>query len=443
MNYKIGIRREDKYFLERRTPLAPKHVKHLADNEKLEVIVEQASGRVFSHEDFINAGATVSDNLDGVPVIFGVKEIPVERFDRGKTYVFFSHVVKGQSYNMPMLNRMKELKCNLIDYEKIEDEQGRRLIFFGHYAGVAGMINTLWGLGMRLKHKGYETPLLRIHQAHTYNSLNEAKALISEVGYEIAEKGFPEGLAPVTIGFTGYGNVSRGAQEILCLLPAKEITPEELLALKGRKKHPNNIFYKVVFEERHLVRPVDPAKGFELQDYYQNPQNYTSIFEYYVPHLSVLMNCMYWDERYPKLITKDFLKRLFSKEEPRLLIIGDITCDVNGSVESTVKATEIQDPLYVYDPFTDDITMGHEGQGILTMAVDILPSELPRESSIAFGDALIDFVPSIATADYNAPFMELQLPTPVKKALILYKGEFTPDYQYLGKYLQDSNAKPK
>lgn len=438
MNYKIGIRHEDKYFLERRTPLAPKHVDYLVNREKLEVVLENSPKRIFKNEEYINVGATIAENLDDIPVIFGVKEIPKECFQKEKTYVFFSHVIKGQPYNMPMLKRLKELNCNLIDYEKVEDELGRRIIFFGRYAGLAGMINTLWALGLRLKHNGFDTPLLRIQQAHKYNSLNEAREVISEVGYQIAENGLPEGLTPLTIGFTGYGNVSRGAQEIMCLLPGKEITPEELMGLQGRKNHPNNLFYKVVFEERHLVQPVDPAHGFELQDYYQNPHNYVSVFERYAPHLGVLMNCMYWDERYPKLITKDYLKRLFANGDPKLLAVGDITCDVDGSIESTVKATEIQDPIYTYDPFTDEIAMGHEGKGLLTMAVDILPSELPRESSIAFGDALMDFVPAIATADYTASFMELELPDPIKKALILYKGELTPDYKYLEEHLEDS-----
>ncbi len=436
MNYKIGIRHEDKYVLEKRTPLAPKHVEHLVKREKLEVILENSSKRIFKNDEYIKAGAIIAENLRDVPVILGVKEIPLERFSEGKTYVFFSHVIKGQAQNMPMLKKMQELKCNLIDYEKVEDELGHRLIFFGKYAGIAGMINTLWAMGLRLRHKGYETPLLKIQQAHKYNSLNEAKEVISEVGYEIAENGLPHDLEPLTIGFTGYGNVSRGAQDIMCLLPGKDITPEELLALDGRKKHPNNLFYKVVFEERHLVQAIDPAMGFELQDYYDHPENYMSVFERYVPHLSVLINGMYWDERYPKLITKNYLKRFFEQGEPKLLCIGDITCDVDGSIESTVKATEIQDPIYVYNPFDDDIQPGHEGKGVLTMAVDILPSELPRESSIAFGDALIDFVPAIATADYNATFMELQLPDPIKKALILFRGELTPDYRYLEEYLE-------
>jgi alpha-aminoadipic semialdehyde synthase len=69
------------------------------------------------------------------------------------------------------------------------------------------------------------------------------------------------------------------------------------------------------------------------------------------------------------------------------------------------------------------------------MAVDILPSELPRESSIAFSDALLKFVPDIVMADYNTSFENLNLPNPIKRAVILHKGKLTPDYEYIQKYL--------
>ena len=69
------------------------------------------------------------------------------------------------------------------------------------------------------------------------------------------------------------------------------------------------------------------------------------------------------------------------------------------------------------------------------MAVDILPSELPRESSIAFSDALFKYVKAIAQADYNVPFDKLELPMPIKRALILHKGELTDDFKYINKYL--------
>jgi alpha-aminoadipic semialdehyde synthase len=309
------------------------------------------------------------------------------------------------------------------------------LIFFGKYAGYAGMINSLWTLGLRLKELGFETPFLKIKQAHSYHSLEHARKIVSEVGQYISENGFPKELCPFVIGFTGYGNVSVGAQEICGLLPVKEISPDKLISLKDREKIPNNLIYKVIFKEEHLVTAIDKETEFELQDYYTNPKKYKSQFERYVPHLSALINCMYWDNRYPKLITKDYLEKIFKKGNPKLSVIGDITCDINGSIESTIRSTAIEDPIFVYNPFTREIIMGYKGEGIQVMAVDILPSELPRDSSNGFGDVLVNYVKPIAIADYDLPYEELDLPRAIKKALILHKGELTNDYKYIQQYL--------
>jgi len=435
MSIFIGIRHEDRYKMERRAPLTPKHVEKLIKHYKLDVVVETSPKRIFKDEEYIKVGAKISNDLKKCSVIFGVKEIPASYFEKDKTYVLFSHVIKGQKQNMGMLKKMMELKCNLIDYEKIIDEQNKRLIFFGKYAGYAGMINSLWALGLRLNELGFETPFLKIKQARSYHSLEQARNVISEVGQYIAENGFPKELRPFVIGFTGYGNVSSGAQEILGLLPVKEISPEKLLSLKDRDKLPNNLVYKVIFKEKHLSHPIDKEKAFELQDYYTNPEGYKNQFEKYVPHLTALINCMYWENRFPKLITKEYLEKTYKKGNPKLTVIGDITCDVNGSIESTVKSTEIEDPIFVYNPFTQEISMGHSGDGIQVMAVDILPSELPRDSSNGFGDVLVNFVKPIAIADYDLPFEELDLPRAIKKALILHKGELTNDFKYLQQYL--------
>lgn len=435
----IGIRHEDKYVMERRAPLTPRHVERLVKGKNLDIIVQTSAKRIFTDQEYLDAGARIAGNLNECSVILGVKEMPLSFFEPSKTYVFFSHVIKGQTYNMPMLRKMMELGCNLIDYEKIVDEQGKRLIFFGRYAGLAGMINSLWSLGLRLNEYGYKTPFLRIKQAHTYASLAEAKKVISDVGQEIAEKGMPAELRPFTVGFTGYGNVAQGAQEILGLLPVKEISPDKLLNLKARKKLPDNLVYKVVFREEHLSARND-GREFDLHDYYSNPADFHSVFDKYIPHLSILMNCMYWDARYPRLVTKSYLEKAFKAGRPKLTVIGDITCDPDGSIEITHKGTEIEDPVFVYHPSTGSYSMGHTGEGMLVMAVDILPSELPRDSSAGFADALVNFVKPIADCDFTEPFEDLDLPRAIKKALILHNGELTPDFRYLATHLEKAQV---
>jgi alpha-aminoadipic semialdehyde synthase len=79
--------------------------------------------------------------------------------------------------------------------------------------------------------------------------------------------------------------------------------------------------------------------------------------------------------------------------------------------------------------------MGFEGRGILDMAVDILPSELPRDASYSFGDMLINFIKPLANADYDMHYEDVDLPRAIKKGMILHKGEFTPEYKYLENFV--------
>jgi alanine dehydrogenase len=434
-NY-IGIRHEDKYEDERRAPLTPKHVARLVKQKKLDIIVQTSAKRIFTDEEYLQAGATISSDLKDCSVIFGVKEIPLAFFEPEKTYVFFAHVIKGQKYNMPMLRKMMELKCNLIEYEKVVDDQGKRLIFFGRYAGMAGMINSFWALGLRLREYGIQSELQKLRQAHNYHSLKEAKDDLSRVGQLVAEHGINPNLRPFVIGFTGYGNVSQGAQEICGFLPVKEISPEKLLGLHKRKELPDNLIYKVVFKEEDLYENIH-GHPFDLHEYFSNPQDFRSRFEQYIPHLSMLVNCVYWDHRYPRLVTRDYLEKMYAKGRPKLMVIADISCDIEGSVECMLHPTTIGEPLFVYDPVKRTAAMGHKGDGMLVMAVDILPAELPRDASDGFADVLVNFVKPIADADFDEHFDDLDLPRPIKKGLILHKGELTPEFKYLEEFLAE------
>ncbi len=435
MNKTFGIRHEDKYALERRVAIIPSHLKKLIDNG-LKAVVESSAKRVFTDSSFKDAGAEINDNLEECDVIFGVKEMPLSLFEKDKTYIFFSHVIKGQSYNMPMLKRMMDRGANLIDYEKVTDEMGRRLIFFGRFAGLAGMINSLWSLGMRYEKMGIDTPFNTLKQSHKYSSLAEAQEAISQVGMAIAKDGLPDAITPLTFGITGYGNVAKGAQEILNLLPVMEITPDQLVALRDNDNLPNNLVYKTVFMEKDIsVHKVTPEE-FDLENYYAHPEEYDNAFERYIPHISCLMNCMYWDDRYPRIVTKKYLKDQAQAGGMKLTVIGDVTCDPDGSIECTHKGTEIEDPVFIYNPISGDPTSGFAGEGVLVMSVDILPSELPKESSEAFSNALRPYVKKIITCDYGISFNELDLPAPIKRAMILHKGKLTPDYEYLKEYVE-------
>jgi len=78
---------------------------------------------------------------------------------------------------------------------------------------------------------------------------------------------------------------------------------------------------------------------------------------------------------------------------------------------------------------------GYKGRGVVVMAVDILPSELPREASADFADVLMPYIPAIARCDYTVPFEDCELPPEIKRAVIAYQGALTPDYQYIEEHL--------
>jgi alpha-aminoadipic semialdehyde synthase len=433
-NNVIGIRREDKNQWERRTPIIPAHVGSMTGKLGAKVLVQPSIIRVFGDGEYREAGAVLDETLSGASVIFGVKEIPLHLLQAGKTYVFFSHTVKGQALNMPMLRRLMELRCNLIDYEKIVDESGKRLVFFGRHAGLAGMIDSLWALGRRLEWEGISTPFAGLRQAYGYRDLKDAMEAVSAVGEMIRRDGLPEGLGSCSFAFTGYGNVSRGAQEIFDLLPFREVAPGELAASQGRwEKH---FVFKTVFREADMVVPDRVGDSFDLGDYYNSPEGYRSIFHGYLEHITVLINGIYWEQKYPRLVTKNHLRSLFERHSsPRLRLIGDISCDVEGSIECTLKATTPDHPVFVFDPLTGNKNDGWSGRGVVVLAVDNLPCELPLDSSTHFSQALEPFFPAIITEDFSAGLDESRLPPELKGATILRLGQLTPSFRYLEKHL--------
>jgi alpha-aminoadipic semialdehyde synthase len=436
MKINLGIRREDINRWERRVPLIPAHVQELVQNYPLNFYVQPSTLRVFPDSEYLAAGATLQESLSPCLLVLAIKEIPINLLEPEKVYVFFSHTIKGQAHNLPMLKRILELGCTLIDYEKMVNEKGQRVLFFGNYAGHAGTIDSLWAYGQRMKWLGIETPFLKIKQTIHYGNLTEIKEQVKELGREIEKNGLPPQISPFICGFFGYGHVSQGAQEVYDLLPAVEIKPSELAATVEKGYFSPHRVYKVVFKEEDMVRPKENF-AFDLQDYYRNPEKYYPVAENYLSYLNVLINGIFWTPKYPKFVTRKFLQQLYGgKTQPRLQVIGDITCDLDGSIESTVKATDSENPVYVFDPVEGKTISGFEGRGPVVMAVYNLPAELPLESSTFFSKNFKQHVPGIALADYSKPFEKIKLDPVIKRAVISYKGKLTPDYKYLESFLK-------
>lgn len=434
---RVGIRLEDKSEWERRAPLTPSDIREMRTRHGLEFTVEPSTVRIYSDDEYEKAGAEIKMGLDACDLIVGIKEVPKERLVPGKPHLFFSHTIKGQSYNMPLLQEILDKRITLIDYEKVTDDLGRRLIAFSTQAGQAGMINSLWSLGMRWRELGIETPFTTLKQALQYpTGLEEPRRAIREVGEQIREHGLPQAVAPLVIAITGIGRVSSGAQDILeemepVTLKAKDILDPKIMSSLSRHE-----VYKVVLDMQHFLEHVDGSKGFDFDEYLEFPERYRSRFNDFLPFLTVIVNGIYWESRFPRLITRDEVEALFSSiPQPKLTVIGDVTCDPEGSIECTLEATLPDKPVYVYHPTRRDFSYGFDGDGLLMMAVDILPTEIPLTSSVRFGSKLKPFLPSLAKTDFSKSFEELQMPVEFKRAVIAHQGVLTPDYEYLKEYL--------
>jgi len=437
----ILIRAEDKNRWERRAPLVPSDLAALIRETGVHAFVENSDKRFFSKHDYTDAGVAHCEGMTSGDIIFGVKEIPVEKILDKKIYLFFSHTVKGQQANMPLLHRIIDGGSTLIDYERIVDKNGRRLIYFGPFAGDAGAIDILSLMGEHWADQGIATPFAQVKRAHAYDSVAAAKAHITQIGREIRQNGLPDALTPFTVGILGYGNVSSGAQQILDCLPTERVAPNELPTLINAGRTDRHSVYVTVFKEKDLVKPKDPDAQFDLQTYYDHPDRYESQFERFLACLTLIVNAVYWDRHYPRFVTWSNLKRLFeSTPTPKIAGIADITCDTHGSIECNVKSTDSDMPAYRVDPKEGTTHDGHKGDGIVLLAVDNLPCELPNDASTFFSNQLKPFVPGLVRADYGKPLDASGLPPEIQKAVIVYNGKLTPDYEYLAAHLRNAQS---
>lgn len=429
----IGLCREDDNRWERRAPLVPEDVQRLVREHEFEVVVQSSSLRIFPDSAYASAGARIDGSIAGCDLVMGIKEIPADMLRPGGACMLFSRLSgdAAAQNDMATLRRLKSRGCTLIDYERITDERGRGLVYMGRYTGLAGMIDTLWALGQRLKLEGYDTPFAHVKQACRYDDLRAARAAIMNIGEELRDRRLPAIIRPMVFGFAGSGNVSRGAQEIFDLLPHREITPFELASGTGLSDARSELV-KVVFQEEHTVRPKDENSPFVPSEFFRHPKRYTSDFVRYLDHLSVLVNCISRAPGSPRLITKDDAARMWENgRRPRLCVIGDISGNINDSIEFVSVGTLPDAPVYVYEPQSDDIAYGVDGHGPVVVSVADPACELPKEASEGISKALMPFMEHLAHVDLNAPIEKSCLPAALRRAVVLWRGKLTPEHEHL------------
>ena len=192
----------------------------------------------------------------------------------------------------------------------------------------------------------------------------------------------------------------------------------------------NKTIYKLVFQREEKFRSKT-GKNFYFEEYLKHPERFESNLDKYVPFLNILVNACYWDNRYPRLLPAKMLRKLYSSSPDfRLSVIGDITCDIKGTVEITRRATTPSEPAFVYYPVSGKISPDLSGRGVAVMAIDNLPCEFPRESSTEFAEQIRDFVYQIAAHGITDVTNHNALPNVIRNAVVTQDGKLTQKFKY-------------
>ena len=398
---KIGIIKEEKVPVDHRVPITPAQATQIQrDFPKVQIKVQSSSVRCYPDDDYRNENIEIVSSVKDCDILMGVKEVPIPCLIEDKTYLFFSHTIKKQAYNRNLLRAVLGKKIRLIDYEALINEHGHRIVAFGRWAGIVGAYNAIWTYGKRYN-------LFAIKRVHDCFDFSDLKSEYPKVK-----------LPSIKIVVTGGGRVSKGAMEVLLAMNIKMVSPAAFI---------ERVFDVPVFCQLNTRDYCKHKAGesFIRSSFYTSPEGYEGDFLKYAQVADVLIAGAYWDPRAPVLFEReDVLKNNF-----KIRIIADITCDIQGSIPSTLRSSTIDDPIYDYNPSEDVVELPLTDEANITvMAVDNLPCELSRDASESFGDELINNV---------LPYLigEDTLGT-IANATVAEKGRLSGKYDYLKDYVE-------
>jgi alanine dehydrogenase len=397
----IAIIREEKIPQDTRTPITPLQAKLIQGKyPNVNIICQSSKIRCYKDDEYHKEGIEIVEDVNEAEILMGVKEVKIERLIPSKTYLFFSHTIKKQPYNQQLLMSVVEKNVRLIDYECLTDEKGIRVIAFGRWAGIVGTYNALWTYGQ--KYDSYS--IKRAYQCH---DLNELFGQLKQVT-----------LPPIKILITGNGRVSRGGLEILEALKIRKVDPEQYLF----QQFDEPVFCQIDVD---VYTKRKNGQAFSFGHFFKNPQEYKSNFRSFFKTTDVLVMAAYWDPKAPRLFELEDVQ----DDAFKIRVIADITCDIDGSVPTTIKPTTIDNPVYDYDlknlnelpPFSNDAQL-------TVMSIDNLPNELPRDASQAFGEQMMEYVLPDLLKGYDQRI--------IKDATIAENGDLTEKFEYLRDYLE-------
>lgn len=399
---KFALIRERKNPPDRRVVFSPEACdKLIKDYPQAEIIVESSDIRIFPDESYKRLGVSVVDDISSADVFLGVKEVPIEALIPDKKYFFFSHTIKKQPYNRRLLKAILDKNIELYDHETIVQENGARLIGFGYYAGLVGAYNGFRALGLR-------DCLYELPKVETLPDLDSVKDELDKIK-----------IPNIKIALSGSGKVTRGAKEILDHLKIKEVN--DALYLTNEFTEPVYCLIDVLEYNKRK-----DGKVGDKEEFYKDPSGYESNFMPYAKETDFFIAGHFFGNGAPYLFTREDAKN----PEFRINLVADISCDVDGPVASTLRASTIAEPFYGYDPITEkEVPFGTE-DSIGVMAVDNLPCELPNNASRGFGRMFLEHViPAFFNGDKDGI---------LARARITKNGKLTPRFAYLQDYVSQS-----
>jgi alanine dehydrogenase len=395
----FGLIRERKNPPDQRAVLSPVACqKVLSRFPQAQILAESSPVRVFKDDEYDKAGISIVEDISECEVLLGVKEVPIEALIPNKKYFFFSHTIKKQPYNRELLRAILKKNIELYDHEVITNPGGKRLVAFGRYAGIVGAYNGIRAYG--LKSQNFDLPKAETRE--------DQHALIQELT-KIK-------LPPIKILLTGSGRVGSGAKEMLEGMGIKKVAVQEYLT----KHFDTPVFCQI--DASFYNKRKDGTRG-NKEDFITHPERYESNFFRFARVTDLYFAGHFYGDGAPYLISREAARH----PDFRIKVIADISCDIDGPVAPTIRASTIADPIYGYNPFTEKETDFRNAQAIAVMAVDNLPAELPRDSSEGFGAT---FVKSVIPAFFNGDKDGI-----LDRARMTQNGKLTPRYAYLQDYV--------
>ncbi len=397
---KFGIIKERKNPPDRRVVFSPEKLEEFKNKfSTAALFVESSAIRIFPDNQYKEIGFETTEDMSSCDVLFGVKEVPVAALIPNKKYFFFSHTIKKQPYNRDLLNAILDKNITLYDHETIIKENGTRLIGFGRYAGIVGAYNGFRALG--LKNESFNLP-----KAVTLDSRQELIAALN--GIELPN---------LKILLTGNGKVAYGAKEMLDAMHIKKVSVAEYIS---------QTFKEPVY---CLVDVLDYNKRKEgtntnNKHFYTHPEAYVSDFMRFAKVTDFFIAGHYYGNGAPYLFSRENAKSV----DFNIKFVADISCDVDGPVASTLRASTIADPIYGYNPITESEVDFKDKDAIVVMAVDNLPCELPKDASEGFGEMFLEnVIPAFFNGDKDGV---------LKRAKMTENGKLTERFSYLQAYIE-------